>query len=80
MVTTVAEALEAMRRLGWTMTTLADGLGVSRASVNRWWRGTMAPTSPQLVLLALRALRRRKVPPAARRGPKPRLVGTRSRG
>ena len=72
MVTTVAETLQQMGWLGWTVATVADGLGVSRASVNRWWRGGAEPEAAQMVLLALRSLKRRKAPPAARRGPKPR--------
>ena len=70
MVTTVAETLRQMGRLGWTVATVAEGLGVSRQSVNRWWRGA-EPEAAQMALLALRSLKRRKTPPAARRGPKP---------
>lgn len=69
---TVKETLHEMAQAGWTVGTVAEGLGVSRQSVNRWWRGGPEPEQPQMVLMALGVLQAQPVPAPAKRGPKPR--------
>ena len=59
----IERELEGLRGKGWTVSALADALGVSRVTVDRWRRGVQDPGTHIAVLRAVRSLERRKVPP-----------------
>ena len=59
-----------LRMKGWSITSIAEELGVARITVAQWVEGRRRPGTPKLVLLALAALLKRKRVPKRRKSPK----------
>ena len=64
---TVANMVGELMERGWTVTAIAEVLGVRRDNLSRWYHG-LKPESPQMLVLALEhpSLQKRK-PPKQRR-------------
>lgn len=50
----------------WTKAAIADALTVNYSTLGRWIRGEIVPRNERGVVLQLRELRRRRVPPKRR--------------
>ena len=59
-------AIMQLRASGWTLAAIARALGVTRRTIDRWFTEDGDPANPSPVMLALRQLERRKVPPRRR--------------
>ena len=59
-------AIMQLRASGWTLAAIARSLGVTRRTIDRWFTEDSDPANPGPVVLALRQLERRKVPPRRR--------------
>ena len=60
-----------LRKKGWSITSIAEELGVARITVAQWIEGRRYPGTPKLVLLALAALLKRKRVPRRRKSARP---------
>lgn len=64
----VPQAIATLTAQGWTYAALGDALSVHRITVMRWATGKQRPSTPKLVLLALKGLAQAQaVPPKKRR-------------
>ena len=71
----VQKRIRELKVKGWTLAAIADGLGVTWYTAQRWDLGQQYPTTPKPVLIVLAALVERKRVPKKRRYQK----GTRTR-
>jgi transcriptional regulator with XRE-family HTH domain len=65
--TSIQETIEALRARGWTVSAIADALGLPRATVERWRHGSRQPTHAAFVQHELNGLLRRKRIPKRKR-------------
>ena len=63
----IKNAIQALRAKGWTLSAIADEIGVGRRTVDRWVKEDMSPSVPLAVLAVLRQLQRRQRVPKKRR-------------
>ena len=63
----VNEKIAQLRADGWTLSAIADELGVNRETAYGWTARGHSPANPKLVLAALDALSKRKRIPKQRR-------------
>ena len=70
----VQEKIAALEKSGWSLAAVADELGVSYNTVQKWKSGDRQPATSKVVLQGLDALGQRKRVPKRRRG-KPRDGG-----
>jgi hypothetical protein len=63
--------IEQLRKKRWTMAAIARGIGISNATVHRWYRGSLLPDHQAVVALALRQLLDEPVPQRKYRRRKP---------
>ncbi len=63
----VQDAIEGLRAKSWTVKQIAEAIGHTWQTVERWKLGTQGPANPTLVLQALKRLQGRSGPPARRR-------------
>jgi hypothetical protein len=73
-VTLIQELLEQLRSKGWTLSAVADELGIARRTLSDWQAGTHYPTNTKLVEEKLTQLLQRK------RIPKQKRYGAQARG
>ena len=66
----VQQQIWCLRMKGWSITSIAEELGVARITVAQWVEGRRRPGTPKLVLLALAALLKRKRVPKRRKSPR----------
>ena len=59
-------AIMELRASGWTLAAIARALSVTRRTIDRWFTEDGDPANPGPVLVALRQLERRNVPPRRR--------------
>ena len=74
----IQTGLVQLRSAGWTLAALADEVGVTRRTLDRWYLGELYPKAARSVLLMLKHLARRKRIPKQRRyapGSRKRNVG-----
>jgi hypothetical protein len=64
---TVQGTIEALRAKGWTVSAMADALGVPRSTVERWRHGSRYPANAVFVQRGLDALLGRKRIPKRKR-------------
>ena len=67
----VQERIAALEKKGWSLAALADELGVSYNTVQKWKSGDRQPGTGKVVLQGLDALNQRKRVPRRRRGKLP---------
>jgi hypothetical protein len=63
----VQATIEALRAKGWTISAIADALGIPRATVDRWREGSRYPANGVIVERGLAALLVRKRIPKRKR-------------
>lgn len=63
----VREKIALLRETGWTLAAIADEVGATRRTVDRWYRGELYPQNAKAVLVVLDQLARRKNIPSRRR-------------
>ena len=66
----VQENIAELQRKGWTLAAIADEVGVTWFTAQRWKDGRQYPNTPKPVLAALDALLKRKRIPKKRRIPR----------
>jgi IS30 family transposase len=67
----VQETIEELRARGWTLSAIADSLGLPRSTVERWRHGSRYPTHAPFVMRELNdLLRRKRIPKGKRYGRK----------
>ena len=67
----VQEKIAALEKKGWSLAALADALGVSYNTVQKWKSGDRRPGTSKVVLQGLDALSQRKRVPKRHRGKLP---------
>jgi transcriptional regulator with XRE-family HTH domain len=69
--TPIQEKIEELRTRGWTVSAIADALGIPRATVERWRQGSRYPAHAVFILRGLNdLLRRKRIPKRKRYGRK----------
>ena len=66
-MTDVQDKIMELQQRGWTLAAVADGLGVTVSSVEKWKSGHRYPGSPKLVLMGMSQLMKQKRIPKQRR-------------
>jgi transcriptional regulator with XRE-family HTH domain len=63
----IQETIEQLRAKGWTVSSMADAVGVPRPTLERWRHGSRFPTHAEFVRRALAELLTRKRIPKRKR-------------